>query len=155
MGVENCIAIQFLYCRQEEARLENFVLQYNILYCDSRGSRLLDCVATQGRDTASQATTRHRRARRARAARRRWARRGRWAGGRRWAPGGAQHGMARSAVRALRHSWGARPRHDKTRPRHGSTRAAMRGLGSACAYLGVLLGCGLCTWCTQPVFDPV
>ena len=21
--------------------------------------------------------------------------------------------------------------------------------------LGVLLGCGLCTWCTQPVFDPV
>ena len=21
--------------------------------------------------------------------------------------------------------------------------------------LGVLLGCGLCTWCTQPIFDPV
>ena len=36
---ENCIAIQKLYC-------------------DSRGSGLLDCVVTQGRDTASQATTR-------------------------------------------------------------------------------------------------
>ena len=36
---ENCIAIQKLYC-------------------DSRGSGLLDCVVTQGCDTASQATTR-------------------------------------------------------------------------------------------------
>ena len=26
---------------------------------------------------------------------------------------------------------------------------------AACAHLGVLLGCGRCTWCTQPIFDPV
>ena len=65
------------------------VLQYNILYCDSRGSRLLDCVATQGRDTASQATTRRRRAR---AARRRWAQAGEggYVGGRRGHAGGAR-----------------------------------------------------------------
>ena len=34
-------------------------MQYNILYCDSRGSRLLDCVTTQARDTASQVAIRH------------------------------------------------------------------------------------------------
>ena len=33
-------------------------MQYKILYCGSRGSGLLDCVATQGSDTASQAMTR-------------------------------------------------------------------------------------------------
>ena len=77
---------------------------------------------------------------------------------------GRKQALGRWAARALgaatrqlglRHDRGARPRHDQTRPRHGRTRAAMRGLGVACAYLGVLLGCGLCTWCTQPVFDPV
>ena len=40
----------------------------------------------------------------------------------------------------------------------GST-AGARGTGSRHGRwafgLGVLLGCGLCTWCTQPVFDPV
>ena len=29
--LENCIAIQLLYCRQEKARLENLVLQYSII----------------------------------------------------------------------------------------------------------------------------
>ena len=50
-----------LYCRLGGVVLQRkglFVLQYKILYCGSRGSGLLDCVATQGRDTASQATTR-------------------------------------------------------------------------------------------------
>ena len=42
-----------------EKRAET-VSQYSSLYCDSRGNGLLDCVATQGRDTASQATTRRR-----------------------------------------------------------------------------------------------
>ena len=42
-----------------EKRAET-VSQYNSLYCDNRGSGLLDYVATQGRDTASQATTRRR-----------------------------------------------------------------------------------------------
>ena len=30
----------------------------------------------------------------------------------------------------------------------GSAAGAGRGLG-------LLLGCGLCSWCTQPVFDPI
>ena len=42
-----------------EKRAET-VSQYSSLYCDSMGNGLLDCVATQGRDTASQATTRRR-----------------------------------------------------------------------------------------------
>ena len=31
----------------------------------------------------------------------------------------------------------------------------VRTPGRACAHLGVLLGCRLCTCCTQLVFDPV
>ena len=78
------------------------VSQYSSLYCDSRGSGLLDCVATQGGDTASQATTRCR-------------------------------GMrSRGAAGA----WGARHVH------------------WACG-LGVVLANRLCTWCTQPNFDPI
>ena len=38
-------------------------------------------------------------------------------------------------------------------------RAGARGKGAWhgrwARGLGVLLSCGLCTWCTQPVFDPV
>ena len=37
---------------------------------------------------------------------------------------------------------------------HG-TQARGTGLAARARGLGVLLGCGLCTWCTQPVFDPV
>ena len=91
------------------------VLQYNILYCDIRGNKLLDCVTTQGRDTASQAMTQRRQAR---AACRRWAL------GRRGACGA---GRARGCAT----------------------------MGAAWACLGVLLASRLCTWCTQPVFDPV
>ena len=66
--LEDYIAVEKLYCREGGLRavyvaihllycdwgvgLTGIVLQYNILYCDGRGSRLLDCVATQGRDTA-------------------------------------------------------------------------------------------------------
>ena len=47
--------------------------------------------------------------------------------------------------------------------RHGTGRCdtARRGAQTGARHrrwardLGVLLGCGLCTWCTQPVFDPV
>ena len=49
-----------MYCNTlvciAEKRVET-ISQYSSLYCDSRTSGLLDCVPTQGRDTASQATT--------------------------------------------------------------------------------------------------
>ena len=49
-----------MYCNTlvciAEKRVET-VSQYSSLYCDSRASGLLDCVPTQGRDTANQATT--------------------------------------------------------------------------------------------------
>ena len=48
----------------------------------------------------------------------------------------------------------------RKRERGARGRARGRGArgsrhGSWARGLGVLLGCGLCTWCTQPVFDPV
>ena len=50
-----------VYCKTlvctVEKRAET-VSQYSSLYCDSRASGLLNCVVTQGRNTASQATTR-------------------------------------------------------------------------------------------------
>ena len=58
-----------------------------------------------------------------------------------------QHG-AGSAGRAQARGRGAGGRAGCTGERTGSRRAA-------CAHLGMLLGCGLCTWCTQPIFDPV
>ena len=59
LGWERKTVLQYSlsYCKREVS-LVGIVSQYNILYCDSRGSGLLDCVATQGRDTANQATTR-------------------------------------------------------------------------------------------------
>ena len=41
--------------------------------------------------------------------------------------------------------------------RRSGQRARLTGAGRAAGArgLGVLLGCGLCPWCTQPVFDPV
>ena len=49
-----------MYCNTlvciAEKRVET-VSQYSSLYSDSRASGLLDCVPTQGRNTASQATT--------------------------------------------------------------------------------------------------
>ena len=136
-----------MYCNTlvciAEKRVET-VSQYSSLYCDSRGSGLLDYVVTQGRDTASQATTRCRgvRSRRARGARRR-AR-----GVHRWARG-AQHGCAGRGT-------GAR---GEARVRGEPHECAGRGTGVrhgrwACG-LGVLLANRLCTWCTQLIFDPV
>ena len=55
------------------------------------------------------------------------------------AGGGAAGGRAQADVRARADSRGARG------ARHGRWASG----------LGVLLGYGLCTWCTQPVFDPV
>ena len=59
LGWERKIVLQYSlsYCKREVG-LAGIVSQYNILYCDSRGSELLDCVATQGRYTANLATTR-------------------------------------------------------------------------------------------------
>ena len=53
-------------------------------------------------------------------------------------------------------------RHGRARAQQGTAtrRYALRhGMAGHAAQasargLGVLLGCGLCTWCIQPVFDP-
>ena len=49
-----------LYCNKEGRLEKKNGIAIQKLYCDSRGSGLLDCVATQGRDTASQTTTQQR-----------------------------------------------------------------------------------------------
>ena len=113
------------------------VSQYSSLYCDT-GAREMGRVVLQYSHCTSDTV-------------RRLGARGTQGAGRRTDAGRA----ARQASGALRHGRGARPRHDQTLPRHGHTCATMSGLGAACAHLGVLLGCGLCTWCTQPVFDLV
>ena len=137
---ENCIAIKKLYC-------------------DSRGSGLLDCVTTKGRDTASKATTlrggaqqcagAHSNARRWARGARRWARGARrWArGARRWARGARSRqagtaqaaGMparadARGAIDALQGR--GRKRTCGARQAHGRGTAGARGEGQGCAGLG-------------------
>ena len=52
----SCIAR--LYCIVIGRLAGKICIAIQRLYCDSRDSGLLDCVVTQGRDTASQATTR-------------------------------------------------------------------------------------------------
>ena len=73
------------------------------------------------------------------------------AGGRTRRAGGSAGGRAGQA--------GARGTRAGARGTRAGARAALaRRAGrrsAACAHLGVLLGCGLCTWCTQPVFDLV
>ena len=51
----SCIAR--LYCIVTGRLAGKICIAIQKLYCDSRDSGLLDCVVTQGRDTASQATT--------------------------------------------------------------------------------------------------
>ena len=128
-----------------EKRVET-VLQYSSLYCDSRGSGLLDYVVTQGRDTASQATKRRRGARgtaRARGARHGRAGRGTGAWGAARARG-ARYGPAGRGTGA----WGAARA-------HGAARARGARHGRWACGMGVLLANMLCTRCTQPNFDPV
>ena len=128
---------------------------HDTIFCIvTEAARLLGCIATQGRDTASQTTTR------------RWARgweRRQALGSRRWGAGargdttlgtttrpGAQAAGccdtagARAGGREggrVGHAVGAHKARGKS-ARHGRW---ARGLG-------VLLGCGLCTLCTQPFF---
>ena len=45
-----CIAIHW-FCIAEKR--DEIILQYKIRYCGSRGSGLLNCVATQGRNTGA------------------------------------------------------------------------------------------------------
>ena len=114
------------------------VLQYRVWYCDSRGSRLLDCVATQGRDTAQGRAGGERaggeRGRWAAWARERWAARacGLWALG---------------AGRAERHGHAAR--HGRSQGPLGALGTALRhgqlgGLGAACVHWLGQIG-ALCT----------
>ena len=66
----------------------------------------------------------------------------------------AGHSRARCDTVGLGH-YTAGPGCDTKLGRRHDTVVCTR-LGRACARrLGVLLGCGLCTWCTQPAFDPV
>ena len=163
-GLENFV-LQYtsLYCRLGGVVLQDCIargLQENCiaiqkLYCDSRGSGLLDYVATQGRDTASQATTRcwtcgwelgtvlgAGQARRAVGVA------GRWAGAQ--ARADAQAGVARAACGS-----GSAWRGSDARGRRGA-RQGMVGLGKrVVGALGALVGYGLCTRCTRPVFDPI
>ena len=47
--LENCIAIQLLYCRQEKARLEKILYCNTPLYCDmSSLAAEENCIAIQG-----------------------------------------------------------------------------------------------------------
>ena len=41
------------------------------------------------------------------------------------------------------------------RARSRALRHGMAGHAARARDLGVMLGCGLCTWCIQPVFDPI
>ena len=100
----------------------------------TKGAGLLDYVATQGRDTDSQATTR------------RWARC--WVrGARRLALGLGVQASAQGADRRARHEHWVRSE---------GCWACARGAGALPRRTWARrLGCRLCTWCTQPVFDPV
>ena len=96
-----------LYCNIG-AWLEEDCIAIQKLYCDSRGSEMLDCVVTQSRDTASQAMTRQgaqqgRAGAQAGAGRRRH---GRWARG---ALGARGAGRAAAGAGARgRQAWGVR-----------------------------------------------
>ena len=82
---------------------------------------------------------------RGRDTRRRAAQHGCWASRRPW----SARARGAGAGRALGHdtgAWGARGTRDT---------GAGHARGVQVYGLGVLLGCGLCTWCTQLVFDPV
>ena len=125
MAREECswlrTVLQYSYCIAAwECRLARIVSQYNILYCDSRGSRLLDCVATLGRNTASQAMTRCR----ALPARRRWPGR---ATRRRW----ARARGTEANVQAARADAQASARQGRAGRRAGRRWARRRALGAA------------------------
>ena len=67
----------------------------------------------------------------------------------------ARHGRAESWRARGRASWSGRQRRAGARGRAAGARGAVAGAGrTAWAWLGARAGCGLCTRCTWPIFDP-
>ena len=103
-----------LYCIVTGRLAGKICIAIQKLYCDSRDSGLLDCVVTQGRDTASQATTRH------------------------W----AQAGRARSAQAGVRGArWALE--HARQAGAQGVRGAGVLGAGLAAWECGLSTGCAL------------